>query len=427
MAIAASNPFSVGIKVFTSSTPTVQEERDTYTRWGWTWNEATANPVFNSDPSYNPGTISVHYDTEADDLWNYMQAYNRRISGQGGYLDRATWWRNYWVNTYQGSAADSEESSFGGDHINGNGLLEWAAQFSDSAALSAAVTLINDQRTFWSTLVGGSWPVAGVYSISYYGPRGPARTLFFASKAADATGNANAIELRDRLIDLFTQSPDWDDTRGMYWVGEFSFQGWGFESAPYNMDYTNGDRVNNTFQLGVVANALYAAYNSTGVTTTRKTALRTKLVKLALFFRTYGVDTSAQLAGSYIGIRGSTGAVWHSNSSEFHTPPLFWDGSYGIALVNLLVIGYKLTGDRNYLDGTPVIAVPGVFPAKYMFNRHTKAVYGGATTRECGDTVAGHFQDTKFATPGSNFFAYNKGEFQYTHMIFENGGIPTII
>jgi hypothetical protein len=180
------------------------------------------------------------------------------------------------------------------------------------------------------------------------------------------------------------------------------------------------------FHLGILANAFYTAWSSPNVTPARKNALKTKLIKMALFIRTYGVDPTNQLSGHYIGWNGGENRVWHSQSIEFFNPLTFWDTSHGIALVNLLVIGSKFTGDRAYLDGTPTVATPGVFPAKYVFNRHTKGIYGNPATRECADNVVGHFQDTKFSLPGEQMLAYNKGEFQYTYLIFENGGAPTV-
>jgi hypothetical protein len=96
---------------------------------------------------------------------------------------------------------------------------------------------------------------------------------------------------------------------------------------------------------------------------------------------------------------------------------------YTTSIVNLLVMGYKFTGDTTFLSGP---ASNGHYPAQYCFNRGTKSIYGSLTQREVADNVVGHFVDTKFDTStGSVYLGYNKGELQYTYLIFENGGAPT--
>jgi hypothetical protein len=108
------------------------------------------------------------------------------------------------------------------------------------------------------------------------------------------------------------------------------------------------------------------------------------------------------------------------------TPQTFWDGSYTVSIVNLLVMGYKFTGDSTFLVGSPLPG-GGPYSAQYCFNRGTKNQYGSLTQRECADNVAGHFVDTRFDTSTGSVYLYNnKGELQYTYLIFENGGAPTV-
>jgi len=443
MAIAASNPFSVRIRVpSTSSMPTVQDEKDTYTSWGWTWTEGTANPTFNSDTG--PASISfdstgLHNDTEGDDLWANLQAYNRRASGNAGYLERVQKWASYYKNTLLASNewADEISANRGYDHVYGWGIQEYADLNNDAAAAAIAIAITDElhsgQAHAWSTRISGGWPVAGVYPMCAFGGRYGGRNLKTAVAVADATGNANAVELRNRLIDLWTNSPDWDETKsgspaagGMYWMGSEQLGFAGLTAAPYNMVYANGDRAISTFHIGIITDALIAAWQSPTVTQTRKTAIRDKLIKMALFIRTYGLDPTHLYAGAYIGIHGSTKVAWHNYSSEFQTVTS-WDQVYTAALVNLLVMGYKFTGDRDYLDGTAVTTWPGIYPAKYVLNRYSKAQWGHPTNRAFGDTVVGHFQDTELDSSSERkFFGWNKGEFQYTYLIFENGGAPTV-
>jgi len=66
-------------------------------------------------------------------------------------------------------------------------------------------------------------------------------------------------------------------------------------------------------------------------------------------------------------------------------------------------------------------------PGKYCFERGTKNIYGSTTLREALDGVVAHFVDTRFDTStGSAYLYNNKGELQYTYLIFENGGLPTV-
>jgi len=160
MANAASNPFSVGISTAPNfSMPTVQDERNTYTRWGWTWVEATANPAYNSAGTYTITNPDIHGDTEGDDVWAYLQAYNRRTTGRDGYLQRATAWRNYYVNLFEGSAAQANDESFLFDHFYGWGLQQYATQFSsDAGAATEALRICTTLHDWWAA--GGATALA---------------------------------------------------------------------------------------------------------------------------------------------------------------------------------------------------------------------------------------------------------------------------
>src|SRR5262249_57970587 len=95
------------------------------------------------------------------------------------------------------------------------------------------------------------------------------------------------------------------------------------------------------------------------------------------------------------------------------------DPAYDTAMVNTLVIGYKLTGSTSMLT-----------LAKDMFRRGT--IYGAGAesdpplTRIVGPTEVSHFVDT-LTNPDTIFFDYNKGELQYSYLLFENGGNPIVM
>lgn len=429
MATSDSIPFSIGIRVpaaGTFSMPTVQDERATYIRWGWTgYDDPAANPAYDSAPGYVIASPDVHSDTEGDDVWSYLQAYNRRTGGRNGYLQRAQAWRNYYVSGFEGSPEQGKDESFLFDHFYGWGLQQYATQFGDPGAAAEALNICTTLHDWWAaggrTGPGKTWPVAGAFDMAHYGHRGPARNLHMAVVIADATSDANAIELRDRLIDLWLQSTDWDDVNGMYWV---SAEQMGFyQLTPPNgpLDYAAGDRAVSSFHIGQLAEAFFSAWLSPNVTQARKDALRQKIIKMATWMRANGLDPTYRYCSNELGIRGTGGAWWNYSLAP---PATFWDGVYTISIVNLLVMGYKFTGDTTFLSGP---ASNGLYPAQYCFNRGTKNIYGSTTLRECADNIVGHYVDTRFDTSTGNTYLYNnKGELQYTYLIFENGGAPTV-
>jgi hypothetical protein len=406
--------------------PTVQDERDTYTRWGWTWNESTANPAYNSAAGYTITAPDVHSETEGDDVWSYVQAYSRRTTGRDGYLQRAQAWRNYYVNNFERSAEQANDQSFLFDHYYGWGLQEFATKFGDPGAAAEALKICTDLHNWWAAggrTASGTWPVAGSFDIAHWGHRGPARNLHTAGAIADATGDANAIELRDRLIDLWLASPDWQDLpngAGMYWVSQD-------QMASYipSLNYAAGDRAISSFHIGQLAEAFFTSWLSPNVTVARKTGLRTKIIAMANWMRANGLDPNVRYSSGVLGIRGTGQAFWSYSLTQ---PVTFWDGVYTISIVNLLVMAYKFTGDSTYLVGSPPAGSQnGPYSAQYCFNRGTKNIFGSTTARECADNVAGHFVDTRFDSSTGNVYLYNnKGELQYTYLIFENGGAPTV-
>jgi hypothetical protein len=136
------------------------------------------------------------------------------------------------------------------------------------------------------------------------------------------------------------------------------------------------------------------------------------MISMARFVDQYGLDPTVQYTASWFGVKN--GQPWHIYSVS--QPVTFWDPVYTTDLVNILVRGYKYTGDTKLYNR-----------AKYFFNRGTKGIYGSTTQRQAGDNVVGHFIDTTFDSSTNNFYlAYNKGELQYTYLVFENGGSPTI-
>lgn len=386
--------------------PTLEDERNTYRSWGWTWTSdkepgAVTEPISN----YYVSNPDIHGSTEGDDLWTYIHMYQR--TGNTMYLNRAKAWARYFKEDYRQCIGDSYENycydrdAYGLDHVYGWGLVEWyrytcSQGGCDTAALTAAENLGSDVEAYWSTRSNGTWPVPGQFRMSYYAPRGGARHLILISHLAEATQAQRWITLRDKLIDLWMQSPDWDP-RGMYFVGDYQTDNYVDKAGAY----AAGLRAQSTFQIGILSEALFQAYRGTG-----RTDIRDRIVAMARFVDQYGLDSTYQYAGSWFGLLN--GNPWHNYSAG--GIPTFWDPTYTTSLVNTLVLGYKFSGDRALYDR-----------AKHFFNRGTKSVYGSPTARSSPDNVVDHFVDTKFAF--DFWLAYNKGELQYTYLIFENGGL----
>jgi hypothetical protein len=385
--------------------PSAQDEKNTYTSWGWTWT-VNKEPAAVTEPiaNYSVANPSIHGDTEGDDLWTYLMMYRR--TGNTVYLNRATAWANYFKNGYRqcltgaGQNYCYDRDNFGLDHVYGYGLIAWYEHTGDTAALTAAENIAADIETLWNPGSSfGCYPTSGCLG---YGPRGPSRHLLIATRLASLTGKTRWITLRDKILNTILNSGQWNSTYGTYFVSP--------EQTDYAAGagaYASGVRMQSAFQLAILTEALAHAYRATG-----NQLIRDRLVSIARFVNQYGLDPAYQYTGNWFGIKN--GEVWHNYSSGGSAT--FWDPVYTTSLVNVLVRGYKYTGDGALLNR-----------AKVFFNRGTKGVYGSTTQRQAGDNVVGHFIDTTFDSSTGNFYlAYNKGELQYTYLVFENGGSPTI-
>jgi hypothetical protein len=377
--------------------PSLADERQTYQRWGWVWTASDEPQASPDDSGYTVGSVDLHNDTEGDDLWSYLNMHNRlAASGHPAatrYLNRATAWAKYFKDQYLADYAKDPYKQ----HAYGQGLAQWARQFNDSAALTRVVDIAKTYRNEWLP-----WP--GPKAMSYYGPRGYARQLLFAVVAGDAITDANVVDLRDRLLDLWINSTDWDNTRGMYWVSE--------EQAGYDglgTQYSQGLRYTMAFQINILAEAFWRAYASPNVSDARKSAVRSKLIAMATFVRDNGVHPTRQYSGSRFGWWPSQGGTWHNIGATGFADPV-----YTTAHVGLMAMGYKLTGDQSFLDR-----------GRHYLNRGTKGEYGTGN-RLAPDNEVHHFIDSLFGSEGI-WLAANGGELQYTYLIFENGGVPTVV
>lgn len=379
---------SSGLAIGGIRLPTLEDERNTYRQWGWTWTP-DREPSFPGDASYYVADPDIHGDTEGDDLWSYLMMYLR--TGQKGYLDRARAWARYFIEDYgqcKGTYAYTlcGDRDYELDHLYGWGLVAWYEFTGDVAALAVAENLAAQVEGVWSGRSPG-------YRVAQYGLRQIGRHLLLATRVAEVTGKDRWKAVRDKLIALLLASPDWD-ARGMYFMGEYST-----DASVGAGAYAAGARIQASYHIGIVAEALEHAYRTTG-----RTELRDRIVAMARFVDQYGLDPTYQYTGSRFGI--VNGRVWHNYSAG--GVATFWDPVYTTSLVNVLMLGYKYTGDARLYAR-----------AKYFFNRGTKGVYGSPTQRAAGDQEVHHFVDSRLDSSTGNFYlAYNRGELQYTYLLF---------
>src|SRR5262245_2797047 len=193
--------------------PSLQAERDAYTRWGWRW-EAEAEPHFKEDATYVVRDPDIHGDTEGDDLWTYLMMYLR--TGQQGYFDRAKAWARYFTEDYGACLPTNSTRSFCHDrdafevhcHFYRWGLLAWYEQTKDRGALTAAEALGEKLRAYRKAK--GKTAASGPPGVYRAGNelRAIARQLLFATRLAEVSRKTRWITLRDRLIRLAMKSPD---------------------------------------------------------------------------------------------------------------------------------------------------------------------------------------------------------------------------
>lgn len=395
--------------------PDLQDERNAYTRWGWSFT-AGDEPNPSNYPSANVYDPDVHNGMEGDDLWSYVVAYVR--TGKAGYLDRARKWARYFKQDYRNCVPGSGENfcfdrdNYQMDHLWGWGLIAWYELTGDTAALDEAKAIGDVIYNYWSNRDGGDWPTpGGSMPDTDYSMRGPARQLHLAARLAEVTGEARFIELRDRLTDLWIQNSFYNSTYGMYFVARYAMtacKGGANEAA-----YDQGLRCQSSFQIGVLSEALYQVWRTTG-----RTDVRDRLVAMARYVDQRALDPTHDLAGSWFGVNINTGATWINYAQGAGSPELpsgcpvqagdvWWDAVYTISLVDTVAFGGKLANDQALVNS-----------ARHFLDRGTKGVYGSAKCRTAGDNEVDHFVDAEMSSDGYEL-ARNNGELQYTWLLFD--------
>ncbi len=400
--LPAAGCFAEGVRpltqgVFGFAMPDLEAERDTYRRLGWSW-DAEAEPDVPADPIYNVIDPDIHGDTEGDDLWTYLMQWRR--TGEKGYLDRAAAWAEYFKNSYSQCLPDSDSNfcfdynSYGADHLWGWGLLAWYLAMDDSEALTAATALAEKVDALYGPdTVFGCVPST---SCLQYGTRAAGRHLLFFTRLAEISGEKRWADRRDSIIDKLLTATQWSEEYGMYFSGAY-----GTDQEMGAGAYDSGWRIQSAFMIGVVSEAMDHAYRVTG-----NVELRRRMVKMAKFVDDYGLDATYDYTSARIGVNINDGTPFQSYNRTDTVE--FWDPVYTTSLVNVLMRGYRYTCDSAYLAR-----------AAHFFERGNRGKYGEPVNQNGANGKIHHFVDTIFASStGYDYLAYNKGELQYTYLLF---------
>lgn len=390
--------------------PSLQDERDAYTSWGWTF-QASDEITYPADTAYfvptaGGGTIYPHADTDADDIWENLQMYIH--TGQPGFLDRAREWMEFYRDHYTVAIANVEANESTRCHRYGWGLLEWYLMTGDTACLTRAEEYAADIDSYWrSNGIAGAWPTHVQFNlIGWQGNRPGSRQLMLATRLAKITGDSQWVDLRDNLINAYLTTPAWDAAKGAYWINDNPAI-----YTQYGLSYAAGDRITMSLGDGMLANAFWEVYRDTG-----NTAIRSRIIAMADFYMTHGINPTYDYGALYLGEYANGSGWWNSPGTI---------GWATIHHINLLVYAYKLTGTTAYLT-----------EAQHCFDRGTKAYYNDATSRYATPTTPHKFVNAFYSSgmvafttgPSSvgSTFTIVKGTMQYANYLFENGGQPIV-
>lgn len=398
----------------TSKFGSLEDERETYRRLGWKWS-AKQEPHYPNQPDYlvTINRVSVHYDSESDDLWGNLLMYLR--SGIRGYLDRTRGWANYykwempfrtdgfkyawdgngerppvarppieieltpWDRGYLRQVMDGkvDTHTWAGDHVWGWGLLDYYAVTGDVDALEAAIDIGESVETLWT------WRTE--YN-PLYGTRNIARNLMIAVRLYDATGDARWKALADHIVDLALKTPYWLESWGTY---AWPRKGGGHAIGPHH--------------LAEYHNALSRYDARIG-----NPEVRRRLIKMATFVRDHAMHPKwLQSAKTIVLDAGAPGTIAFQDWTDDQVPKV--NPYHTVVWVDTLVRGYRLTGDPSFLKR-----------AVLFWDRGSKALYlKAATYRTAGDKEVARFANAKFNCCGNApIFFYLNGDLQFVNLLF---------
>ena len=401
--------------------PSLQDETDFYTDvMGWTipgTEPGFAATFTDSYVWYAPtswGFGNIHNDTEGDDLWAWDQQYKRYggsfvVSG----TDTTDDWRTELLADFKDnllSALDASEDTNYYDHMYGLGLATIYNDTGDSEILTVFAGLkTRIESTSNYQLLDNETPVAMAYWEGRYIGR-PALTSAYIS---EATGDGGWIAIRNSYAFGYETATDWEEggniqAGGMMFASRAQAAGTGGSGGT---DYYDaGYRFHSTFQIGIMAEAMWRLYVQTG-----SAILRARLIKMARYVKYYAHDPSWDYpnVGSRFGHEPDGSRWWLRTEADGTAANADTNCSYDMSLVNLMVIGYKLTGETAMWNF-----------AKTLFARGNRYLPGSPYAfRASSQNHVLKYVDTT-PNPDRVYFLWNKGALQYCYQLFENGGLP---
>ena len=419
--------------------PSLQDEINFYANpdkpgGAWTWTSADQNFDFSSTAPLpvlgTSWTIDIHDDLENDDLWSWENQVVR------GYTDPAligsatqrsipTLHRDRWLAYAKGpyltglttdnSNGDWINNSASYCHVFVRGLCMYGITRNDPAAITRAEEIVDGIIPGLLTRHGANYPLPAGWV-----DRSTARQAAAMCHLVEATGKQKWIVWRDKYIERLVNATNWMEapTMGMYPGTGFYYwpqtsSSWGYTQA----DIDAGIRMHQSFYMGMFADALWFAYLQTG-----RADVKDRVIKLARFFEHYAFDPTHTIPMTGTRFGHQNGAIWHQQVDGDA-----WSG-YGFSVVNAMVRGYKVTGDVALLN-----------KAKFAFRQASKfregypRAYGPpwptlGVGNHVPDNEVWSFIDTRAHTASGSFvFTWDKGAFQYSYELLENGGNPTLL
>jgi hypothetical protein len=417
--------------------PTLQDETNFYTNvMGWTIPAGADDWVGdrNWTSHTNWGFGDMHAVTEGDEQWTWNQQFKRwgnKVIGGGSTVgDWDTELTNDCISGLLAAldASDGPSSGRDYDHMWGQGLCVVYNDTNDAAILPVLTGLRTriEAISDYQTLASG-----GNLTVAEYEGRGWARKSLVASYATEATNDLSWITMRDNFRRAYETSPDWEDFNttpaiknggGMFFASRqqhFFMRNnvdWvALTGLDHYQAYDAGYRVHSTFQIGLMAETMWRMWIQTG-----SEILRERLIKMARYVQWYAHRSSWNWpnVGNRFG-HAPDGDYFHNSPQDgVSLGEASKDPSYDMSIINVMVFGYKLTGEQEMLDFAATLFSRG--------NRFRQAAPFTEKDNSVTNNEVWNYLDT-IAAAGQTRFDFNKGQLQYCYQVIENGGAPSIM
>lgn len=428
---ASSSPAPSGTALAFYEIPSLADERATYDLLGWA--RTSGDEAFDFVDLGAITSTDVHDDSEGDNLWTWDSQVQRGYTATIATTMRDRWLTYFRSGLYRADllADDANRGdvfpSTSADpfcHGYGPGLVRYGYLNGDATAITEAEAIADVGLTalFGSTTAPGSGApsyggrstvvlAASGNNFGVGGGRQMARIGQLVAHLVFATGKAKWLAWLKAITDAYMGASTWAEAPSLGIVqggAYFCDRAWMTANGQQGTAaYDAGARSNSIYQYGMHAEFLWRAYLLTG-----RADVRDRLIKFARFMEYYAhnpanTGSGGPFCSSYMGITPG-GGYWHRDIPG--------SAHYDASIVNILVWGYKLTGDSNLLTRARVHLRQGT--------RWAEGQPGAGGGPLVGANEVADFIDTRRNAGGSVEFTDNKGQLQYAYQVFENGGNP---